>query len=202
MRFLFDDFVLDPERRELTRGDQLVDVAPQVFDLLAYLVQHRDRVVSKDGLLEAIWGDRIVSESTLTSQINAARKAVGDNGDRQRLIRTIARKGFRFIGNVAETPTELSDGSPPPALPLPDRPSIAVLPFRNLSGDPEQEYFVDGMVEDIVTALSRIRVLFVVARDSSFTYKGRSVDIKQVGRELGVRYVLGRVVKVVQDPPG
>jgi TolB-like protein/tetratricopeptide (TPR) repeat protein len=190
VRFLFDDFVLDPERRELTRGAEAIDVAPQVFDLLVYLVQHRDRVVSKDGLLEAIWGDRIVSESTLTSHINAARKAVGDNGDEQRLIRTIARKGFRFVGDVAETLVELNNVSPPPALPLPDRPSIAVLPFRNLSGDPEQEYFADGMVEDIIAALSRIRVLFVIARDSSFTYKGRTVDIKQVGRELGVRYVL------------
>jgi len=191
VRFLFDDFVLDPERRELTRGAQAIEVAPQVFDLLVYLVQHRDRVVSKDDLLEAIWGDRIVSESTLTSHINAARKAVGDNGDEQRLIRTIARKGFRFVGNIADTLVELNNGSPPP-LPLPDRLSIAVLPFRNLSGDPEQELFVDGVVEDIIAALARHRIhsIIAIARDSSFTYKGRTVDIKQVGRELGVRYVL------------
>ncbi len=195
MQFLFDDFVLDPDRRELTRGSQAIDVGPQVFDLLVYLVQNRDRVVSKDSLLEAIWGDRIVSESTLTSHINAARKAVADNGDEQRLIRTIARKGFRFVGNVAETPVELKNVSASPTLPLPDRPSIAVLPFRNLSGDPQQEYFADGVVEDIIAALSRIRVMFVIARDSSFTYKGRTVDIKQVGRELGVRYVLEGTVR-------
>jgi TolB-like protein len=184
VQFLFDDFVLDPDRRELTRGSQAIDVGPQVFDLLVYLVQNRDRVVSKDDLLEAIWGGRIVSESTLTSHINAARKAVGDNGGEQRLIRTIARKGFRFVGDIESNEVSLS------ALPLPDKPSIAVLPFRNLSGDPEQEYFADGVVEDIIAALSRIRWLFVIARNSSFTYKGRAVDIKQVGRELGVRYVL------------
>lgn len=201
MQFLFEDFVLDLDRRELTRGSQAVDVGPQVFDLLAYLVENRHRVVSKDGLLEAIWKGRIVSESTLTSHINAVRKAVGDNGSEQRLIRTIARKGFRFVGEAAEAPVpspnsaaktglvEPNDAGPP-ALPLPDKPSIAVLPFRNLSGDPEQEYFAEGVVEDIIAALSRMRWLFVIARDSSFTYKGRTVDIKQVGRELGVRYVL------------
>jgi TolB-like protein len=201
VQFLFDDFVLDPDRRQLTRGSKAIDVGPQVFDLLVYLIQNRHRVVSKDGLLEAIWGGRIVSDSTLTSHINAVRKAVGDNGGEQRLIRTLARKGFRFVGDVAETPappdpastkTELVESNQvsPSALLLPDKPSIAVLPFRNLSGDPEQEYFVDGVVEDIIAALSRMRWLFVIARNSSFTYKGRAVDIKQVGRELGVRYVL------------
>ncbi len=190
MQFLFDDFVLDLDRRELKRGSRSVEIGPQVFDLLVYLVQHRDRVVSKDGLLEAIWGDRVVSDSTLTSHINAVRKAVGDSGDEQRLIRTIARKGFRFVGDVAESALVESHTISQPALPLPDKPSIAVLPFRNLSGDPEQEYFADGVVEDIIAALSRIRWLFVIARNSSFTYKGRTVDAKQVGRELGVRYVL------------
>lgn len=189
MQFRFDDFVLDLERRELTRGSRAIDVAPQVFDILAYLVKNRDRVVSKDGLLEAIWGGRVVSESTLTSHINAVRKAVGDNGDEQRLIRTIARKGFRFVGDVKTDPLE-SNRVSASALPLPDKPSIAVLPFRNLSGDPEQEYFAEGVVEDIIAALSRVRWLFVIARNSSFTYNNAAVDIKQIGRELGVRYIL------------
>jgi TolB-like protein len=126
------------------------------------------------------------------------RKAIGDSGDQQRLIRTVARKGFRFVGKVSEEPAPPSSDTldnerivkPGPALALPDKPSIAVLPFQNMSGDPEQEYFADGMVEDIITALSRMRWLFVIARNSSFTYKGRAVDVKQVGRELGVRYVL------------
>ncbi len=201
MPFLFEDYLLDPDRRELTRASQAIAIGPQVFDLLLHLVRNREHVVSRDDLLEAVWGGRIVSESTMTSHINAVRKAIGDSGGEQRLIRTIARKGFRFVGEVRETqsserlPTPEGDPAESPetsaeALALPDKPSIAALPFRNLSGDPEQDYFADGVVEDIIAALSRIRWLFVIARNSSFAYKGRSVDSKQVGRELGVRYVL------------
>ena len=169
-----------------------------MFDLLVYLVQNRDRVVSKDDLIASVWGGRIVSDSTLTSRINAARKAVGDSGEEQKLIRTIARKGFRFVGDVRtanggeperSTPDE-SHEPPRPALPLPDRPAIAVLPFTNMSGDPEQEYFSDGISEDIITALSKLRWFFVIARNSSFIYKGKAVHLKQVAEELGVGYVV------------
>jgi len=199
VKFLFSDCVLDPARRELTRASQAVSVGPQVFDLLLYLVQNREHVVSKDRMIETIWGGRIVSESTLTSHINAVRKAIGDSGESQRLIRTVPRKGFRFVGEVTESPSpeQLSTEAAGvqldvshPALPLPGKPSIAVLPFQNLSGDPEQDYFADGVVEEIITALSRVRWLFVIARNSSFTYRDRNVDLKQVGRELGVGYVL------------
>ena len=161
---------------------------PQVFDLLAYLICNRERVVTKDELLTAIWQGRIVSETALTSRVNSARSAIGDSGQQQRLINTLPRKGIRFVGTVLEVHPRANE--PPPPLPLPDRPSIAVLPFTNMSGDPEQEYFVDGVVEEIITALSQTRRLFVIARNSSFTYKGRAVDVKQVGRELGVRYVV------------
>jgi TolB-like protein/Tfp pilus assembly protein PilF len=210
VQYLFEDYVLDPERRELTRGSEAIAVGPQVFDLLLYLMQNREHVVSKDELLDEVWNGRIVSESTLTSHINAARRAIGDSGQEQRLIRTVARKGFRFVGDVREVRSsddfssqkaELarSDGASSHALTLPDIPSIAALPFLNLSGDLEQEYFADGVVDDIISALSRIRWLFVIARNSSFTYKGRAVDVKQVGRELGVRYVLeGSVRKAVK----
>ena len=198
MEFAFGDQILDFDRRELRRGGELIALEPQVFDLLAYVVRNRDRVVSKDDLLQAIWGGRIVSESTMTSCINAVRKAVGDSGEAQRLIRTVPRKGIRFVGAVREehkpaAPTEVRPVAadlPRPALALLDKPSIAVLPFANLSGDPEQEYFADGMVEEIITALSRIGGLFVIARNSTFTYKGQAIDVKQVGRELGVRYLL------------
>ena len=209
MRYQFDNIVLDPDRRELSRGSEAITPGPQVFDLLVHLVMNRERVVSKNDLIEAVWGGRIVSDSTLTSHINAVRKAIGDTGEDQRLVRTIARKGYRFVGDVREgAASEVSRPAPPlpaslaapfptaprkpsaEALALPDRPSIAVLPFVNLSGDPDQEYFVDGVVDDIISALSRSRWLFVIARNSSFTYKGRTVDEKQVGRELGVRYVL------------
>jgi TolB-like protein len=167
--------------------------------LLLFLVQNREQVVTRDHLLEAVWEGRIVSESTLTSHINAVRKAIGDTGREQRLIRTVSRKGIRFVGKVVEeelranasvTDSSTASERPGPILTLPDSPSIAVLPFRNLSGDGEEDYFADGVVEDIITALSRIRWLFVIARNSSFTYKGRTVDEKQVGRELGVRYVV------------
>jgi TolB-like protein len=201
VRFLFADCMLDTDRRELTRGSERVAIGPQVFDLLVYLVQNRERVVSRDNLLEAVWSGRFVSESTLSSHINAVRKAIGDRGADQTLIRTVARKGYRFVSDVRLGPSGADASSSAlhlrraephdaPTLSLPDKPSIAVLPFENLSGDPEQEYFADGMVEDIITALSRIRWLFVTARNSSFTYKGRAVDVKQIGRELGVRYVL------------
>ncbi|MGQ9371277.1 winged helix-turn-helix domain-containing tetratricopeptide repeat protein [Azospirillum sp. ST 5-10] len=205
MPFLFGDCLLDPDRRELSRGSAVVAVGPQVFDLLLHLLENRERVVSRDSLLDTVWGGRIVSESTLASHINAARKAIGDSGTDQRLIRTVARKGFRFVGEVREAPAPASPShgaaaatadaapsgeAPAPPLALPDKPSVAVLPFLNLSGEPEQDYFIDGAVEDIISALSRIRWLFVIARNSSFTYKGRAVDVKRVGRELGVRYVL------------
>jgi adenylate cyclase len=187
LRYLFETYALDTDRRELRRGAQVVPVEPQVFDLLAFLVRNHERVVSKDDVLGAVWNGRAVSESVLTTRINAARTALGDSGDTQRLIRTLRGRGFRFVGEVRE-----AADAPGPATVLvpPDRPSIAVLPFDNMSGDAAQEYFADGMVEDIITLLSRSRSLFVIARNSSFTYKGRAVDVKQVARELGVRYVL------------
>jgi len=188
MLLAFGDCLLDSERRELKRAAAPVALGPQVFDLLLFLVEQREHVVSKDDLLAAIWGGRIVSDSTITSHINAARTAIGDSGHEPKFIRTIARKGFRFIGEV--TLPAASHQNTPAALTLPDKPSIAVLPFVNMSGDAEQDYFADGMVEDIITALSHIRWLFVIARNSSFAYKNRSVDMKEIGRALGVRYVL------------
>jgi TolB-like protein len=197
LRYLFEEYALDTDRRELHRGTDIVSVAPQAFDLLDYLIRNRERVVSKDDLINAIWNGRIVSDAALTTRLNVARSAIGDSGEEQRLIKTLPRKGFRFVGQVREAQdpmrSDVADHrieQPKPALALPDKPSIAVLPFANLSSDPEQEYFADGVVEDITMALSRFRWLFVIARNSSFTYKGRPVDVKQVGRELGVRYVL------------
>ena len=198
MRYFFENYTLDTDRRELHRGPNVVPAAPQVFDLLDYLIRNREHVVSKDDLVNAIWHGRIVSDMALTTRLNAARSAIGDSGEEQRLIKTLPRKGFRFVGAVHEgnRPSGTAAGLPSyvdsskPELALPDKPSIAVLPFENMSGDPEQQYFADGMVEEITTALSRFKWLFVIARNSSFTFKGRPVDIKEVGRRLGVRYVL------------
>jgi len=357
--YSFEDFSLDTARRELRRGGMLISLQPQVFDLLEYAIRNRERVVSKDDLLAAVWNGRIVSESTLSTRINAARSAIGDSGEEQRLLRTAHGKGIRFVGAVREEEETIrklaaifaadvagysrlmgqdevgtlrrltacrailderiaayrgrifgsagdsvvadfasaidavqsavavqealageeqmrfrigvhigdvlvqgqnlfGDGvniaarlealaepggicvsgvvrdqigtklplaftdlgeqqvkniahpirayriggasatvAAPTSLPLPDKPSIAVLQFQNLSGDTEQEYFADGMVEEIITALSHYPSLFVIARNSSFTYKGRAVDVKQVGRELGVRYALEGSVRRV-----
>ena len=198
MRYLFEEYAFDTARRELCRGPDVIAVTPQVFDLLAYLIRHRERVVTKDDLVGAIWNGRIVSDAALTTRLNAARCAIGDSGAEQRLIKTLPRKGFRFVGQVREAREVAGpdpDGAPESAPAVPDKPSIAVLPFENMSGDPEQEYFADGMVEEITTALSRFRWLFVIARNSSFTFKGKAVDIKEVGRRLGVRYVLQGAVR-------
>ena len=213
MIYLFENFALDTDRRELYRGRAEVSLEPQVFDLLEFLIRHRERVVSKDDLLASVWHGRIVSESTLSTRITAARNAIGDSGEQQRLIKTLSRKGIRFVGSVSE-----QDGSPativassvagshrepghavfpveraaahPEQPTLSVNPSLAVLPFVNMSGDAEQEYFADGMADEIITALSRCGGLFVIARNSSFSYKGKAADVRQIGRELGVRYVL------------
>jgi adenylate cyclase len=204
LRYLFEDYAFDPDRRELYRGAEVVPIAPQVFDLLDYLIRNRERVVSKDDLINAVWNGRSVSDAALTTRLNVARTTIGDSGEEQRLIKTLPRKGLRFVGTVVEVHerecTAVPDNAVEPpnsALTLPDKPSIAVLPFQNMSGDPNQDYFADGIVDEITTALSRFKSLFVIARNSSFTYKGKAVDIKQIGRELGVRYVLeGSVRKV------
>jgi adenylate cyclase len=188
--YSFEDYCLDVDRQELRRGAERVEVEPQVFDLLQYIIRNRERVVSKDDLIAQVWHGRIVSDSTLTSRITAVRQAVGDSGNRQRLIRTIARKGIRFVGEVHDQVAPLAGEEAAAAPPLPDKPSIAVLPFDNMSGDPEQRFFADGIAEDIITALSCYPSLFVIARNSSFSFSGRGVDLKQLGRQLGVRYVL------------
>ena len=210
VQFHFSDHVLDVRLRELTRGGESVAVEPQVFDLLVHLIENRDHVVTKDDLIETVWDGRIVSESTLTSRINAARRAVGDSGKDQAVIRTIARKGFRFVGDVQK----LRNGEVPavatPALdftgeplhgPLPalDRTAIAVLPFVNLSGEAEQEYFSEGISEDIITALSKLRWFYVIARNSSFVYKGKSVHHQEIGEDLGVGYVVEGSVRKEGD---
>ena len=130
----------------------------------------------------------------MSSSVAAVRQAIADTGESQRLIRTVPRKGFRFVGSVAEETGQAADppspASPTPQVAVPDKPSIVVIPFANLSGDPEQDYFTDGISEDLITALSHFRWLFVIARNSSFRFKGQAIDIKQVAKDLGVRYVL------------
>ena len=192
MLFLFKNYALDSERRDLRADGAAVSIEPQVFDLLVYLIENRDRVVSKDDLIASVWGGRIVSESTLASRINAVRKAIGDSGEKQNFVRTFSKKGFRFIAPVE---VRNKDVNAPPeqhplVLSLPEKPSIAVLPFSNMSGDPDQDSFIDGVTEEIITALSRVRWFFVIARGSTFVYKGRNVNPDEIARDLGVRYIL------------
>lgn len=195
MLYLFENHVLDTKRRELRRGAAPVAIEPQVFDLLAYLIQNRERVVSKDDLIATIWNGRAISDSALSTRINSARNAIEDGGEQKRLIRTFPRKGFRFVGAAREEqesdrasaePAGRQSSSPA----VPDKPSIAVLSFTNMSGDPEQDYFADGMAEDITTALSKVWWFSVAARNSAFAYKGMQVDVREAARELGVRYML------------
>jgi TolB-like protein len=210
VQFLFANHTLDTDRRELRRGGLPIAVEPQVFDVLTFLLENRERVVSKDDLFASVWRGRAVADSTLASRINAARKAVGDTAAEQKLIRTIARRGIRFVGDVdcqprdnaplpVVTPPVERPEPRPSSLPPLDRPAIAVLAFANMSDDPAQEYFSDGISEDLITALSKLRWFFVIARNSSFTYKGKSVSRKQIAEELGVGYLIDGSVRKSGD---
>ena len=207
MLLQFDKFMLDIDRRELSGDGGVVHVEPQVFDLLLHLAQNANRVVSKHELIERVWNGRAVSDAAINSRINAARRAIGDSGEMQAIIRTVQRRGFLLAAEVkAGVSGAATAGGPraraeatPSGLALPNKPSIAVMPFENLSGDPAQDYFADGMVEDIITGLSRIKWLFVIARNSTFTYKGQPIDVKRVGRDLGVRYVLQGSVRKADE---
>jgi TolB-like protein len=195
----FGDYVLDGERRELRRGGEPIALEPQVFDLLLYLVQNRDRVASKDDLLQAVWGGRLVSDSALAARLNAARRAIGDDGEAQRWIRTLPRKGVRFIGEVTEAPAALDATSSikvrKQAAVFPERPSIAVLPFANPGGEREQECFAAGLAEELITTLSRLRWLDVVVRDAALFQQGGRADIEQASAEPGIRYLLAGAVR-------
>lgn len=284
MIYCFADCELHERLYQLHRNGVPVPLEPKVFDVLVYLLQHRDRVVSKDELLDKLWPGQVVGENALTRCIRAARLAVGDDRTKQSVIETQHGRGYRFIGEVVSKEEEdrhrangenglvfsiqglaanghrlessvqspESEGqksleidqtldarpktldvsvparprsstkfvllaigmvllgvvfaairywstsssslqiltSPPQALPLPDKPSIIVLPFVNLSGDPSQEYFSDGVTEELTSTLSRVSSLFVIARTSAFTYKGKAVKVQEISREMGVRYLL------------
>jgi TolB-like protein len=162
----------------------------RALDILSALAAAKGTVLSKDALMARLWPGRVVEEGNLHVHVSALRKVLGEHGEGHSYIVTVPGRGYRLAGLAEPQVTGMNEPSPKRILPLPDKPSIAVLPFANLSDDPEQEYFADGMVEDITTALSKLRWFFVIARNSAFTYKGRAVDLKTIGAELGVRYVL------------
>jgi len=197
LRYLFEEYTFDTNLRELHRGADVVSVTPQVFDLLEYLIRNRERLVSKDDVIDAVWNGRVVSDAALTTRINAARSAIGDTGEKQRLIKTLPRKGFRFVGAVQEddgrtvaSGSTAHSGTVTPIHTSAPRLSIVVLPFANIGDNREQDYFIDGVTESLTTDLSRINGALVIAHSTALTFKGRPVDVKKLGRELNVRYVL------------
>jgi TolB-like protein/DNA-binding winged helix-turn-helix (wHTH) protein len=267
VNFQFGQHSLDTDTVQLKAGSVEVELEPQTFLLLQFLIENRERVVSKDEIFEAVWEGRIVADSTLAFAVNAVRRAVGDDGKAQAVIRTFPRRGFRFVAPVVETQVEEVNGeagtddpltprqkapsssdAPPdgaaatrpgaarrwrmPAIavavlviiatggllvwqpwaptlvpasventtsPIHGKPSVAVLPFQNLSDDPSQDYFADGIAEDLITDLSKISSLLVIARNSSFQYRDRPVDVVQVGQELNVHYILEGSVRRAED---
>jgi adenylate cyclase len=206
--FLFGGFHLDRRSGVLCRRDERGVFAPlamgsRALDILGVLVERPGELVSRAEIMAAVWPGTAVEDSNLNVQIAALRRVLDEGKTERSCIQTIPGRGYRFTAPVTLVAAEARFNAAAVPLsgvpPLPDKPSLAVLPFDNMSGDPEQEYFADGVVEEIITALSRIRWLFVIARNSSFTYKRRAIDVKQVGRELGVRYVLEGAVRKAAD---
>ena len=187
----FRDFELDIARFELRQAGQRVPIEPQVFDLLLLLVRNSDRVVSKEEIFTAIWGDRIVSDAALSSQIKAVRRALGDDGAAQHMIATVHGRGFRFVAEIEVAgPAPADDRAGPEHLVLASRPSVAIMPFANLNRDPAEDYFADGITEDITTALSRNRWLTVIARNPAFGFRGSSEDLRTIGEKLDADYLV------------
>src|SRR5262245_55095269 len=188
----FGPFRLDATAEILFRAAEPVALGQRAVALLRVLVEQAGKPVSKDALIQAAWPGLAVEDSNLTVQIAALRRVLREAPGGEGWIETLPRRGYRFTGPAVTAGAGRVEpiATTKAALTPPDIPSIAVLPFQNLSGDSEQEYFADGMVEEIITALSRFRHLFVIARNSTFSYKGRTVEAKEVGRALGVRYLL------------
>jgi TolB-like protein/DNA-binding winged helix-turn-helix (wHTH) protein len=227
--FRFADYEIDLGQHELRRSGEIVPIEPQVFDLLVHLVRNRERTVTKDELLDTIWHGRTVSEAALSSRIKAVRKAVGDNGDAQAIIRTIPKRGFRFVGEVESLAPEATASLAPAApgsrldeieaingggahadgpaarqaehaaAPAGGRTSIAILPFKNLSDDPEYEYFSYGMMEDLIRLLARNRWLTVISRHSTAALTDRDLDLRQTADMLNVRYLVDGSVRRSSD---
>ncbi len=184
---------LDLGDERLWHGDQPVQISNIVFQLLRLLVGNPNRLLTKEHILDAVWGDVCVSEGLIKEYIHDLRLALGDDPKQPRYIETVHGRGYRFLGGVeaVDRPADIDQQTPP------DKPSLAVLPFTNISDDTKEEYFADGITEDIITELSRFRSLFVIARNSSFTYKGRAANAQEIGRDLGIRYLIEGSVRRV-----
>lgn len=187
METAFANYRLNSQTRELTSNGEPIAVEPQVFEVIEYLIQHRDRIVSKDELVSAVWDGRVVSDTAITSRINSARRALGDDGKSQQVIRTYPRRGFRFVAQVA---SQNHSNDPLSVERIAERPAIAVLPFANLSGQSEDEFIGDGICEDLTTALSSVRMYRVISRNSTAKYKGHKPELSELAEQLGVSFVI------------
>ncbi|WP_200607888.1 winged helix-turn-helix domain-containing tetratricopeptide repeat protein [Thermohalobaculum xanthum] len=203
MRYSFGEFTLDPGRLELARGGMQLPLEPQVFDVLHHLVEHRDRVVSAQELVDTVWGGRIVSDAAITSRVRDVRRALGDDGNTQRWIRTIRGRGFRFMGEVLEhTPSGVAlanvagaaQGDPGISERIVTevlfRPAIAVLPFEDHSEASDRSYLADGLTDEVIGALCAWRWFPVIARNTSNLFRGSSLPAAEIGRRCGARYLL------------
>jgi class 3 adenylate cyclase/DNA-binding winged helix-turn-helix (wHTH) protein len=170
----FGAYELDVAHFELRHDGSRVAVEPQVFDLIVLLVRNRDRTVTKDEIFSAIWGDRVVSDAALSSQIKSARRVLGDNGSTQKMIATVHGRGFRFVPETNDSSGSASSGAPAEEAlsAIASRPSVGVLPFTNMNRDEDEDYLGDGFAEDITTALTKNRWLTIVARNSAFAFRG------------------------------
>jgi adenylate cyclase len=196
MHYAFGEFELDPGQRTLRRRGVEVDIQVKALDVLVYLIEHRERFVDRDKLLDALWPGISVSPAALSQSVHRARIAVGDDGDHQTVLRTRHGQGFQFVAEVSVVPTPVATSLPPPN---PDPPSIAVLPFVNMSGDPEQEYFSDGISEELINTLVRFDGLQVVGRTSCFSFKNSDVDLQTIGKALNVTMILEGSVRKAGD---
>ncbi|MEJ2129511.1 MAG: winged helix-turn-helix domain-containing protein, partial [Woeseiaceae bacterium] len=207
MIYAFGSMELDLAKVELRDNGEPRSIEPQVFALIAYLAEHRDRMVSRDELFEKLWEGRVVSDSALASRIKSARRALGDDGRTQAVIKTVHGQGLRFVADVqvrqsraapvpASSREEPQTIAPEPMHGVTSRPSIAILRFRSTGAAEDWSTIADGLPHDLITELARLRWLFVVARGSSFRLRGDDLDPREVGRLLGVRYCLSGAVEI------
>lgn len=200
MVFLFDEFELDTDALELRRNGQDVPLEPQVYAVLLLLVENRDRLVSKDEIVEKVWDGRFITDSALTSRIKALRAALGDDGKSQRYIKTLHRQGYRFVGRAkihAEAAAQAANEAPPAQdTVLHDKPSLAVLPFRFVGTEDSYLGFAEALPAELISELARLRWIFVIARGTAFRFRPEDQDVVAIGSSLRVRYALTGSVEV------
>lgn len=188
---------IDLENELLLRGRQEVALAPKVFALLRYFVQHPNQLLTKEAILDNVWPDMYVTEGSIKDYIHDLRKALQDDPKTPHFIETVHRRGYRYIGSISIVTDK--ENMPFADRGRPSAPAIAVLPFENFSGDERWNRLADGLADDLITALTRFRDILVIARNSSFSYKGKSIDVRQIGRALSADYILEGSIQASEE---